>query len=87
MPKAKESMFKTQEELKDFITWAIEKRLARVRVGDVEVDISALAYIDSVPVDGSLSQSLSPSRTYDETITPEQQAKEDEELLYHSSIP
>lgn len=90
-------MFKKQEELRAFIEWAISKKVARIKVGTVEVEISPLAFVDEaafkLPTDpleellATPESHISPSRTFLETVPKEEQDKEDEELLFHSSIP
>lgn len=90
-------MFKTQEELRAFIEWAISKKVARVKVGTIEVEISALAFIDEAalklpkdPLEELLAtpeSHISPSKTFLETVPATEQDKEDEDLLFHSSIP
>jgi hypothetical protein len=76
-------MFKSQDELKAFILWAKEQKLKRIRISDVEVEISDVALIESLSVD-QISQ-VSPSTTFDETVSKEDQQKEDDELLFWST--
>lgn len=76
-------MFKTQEELKSFILWAIDQKITRVKVDKVEVEISAYAFIDKLGTSPEPSQVPEPQ--IDEAA--KEQAKEDDELQYWSSIP
>lgn len=72
-------MFKTPEDLKEFITWARSLRIKSLHVGEVRVEFSELAFVDSIEAT-ELKES---SKTLVDD-SPEQ-SKEDEELLYWST--
>lgn len=72
-------MFKSPKELKNFIIWAKNNKIKRVKVGDIEVEISDLAFIeDQLPLGSQINTPVSPSQG-------EQDEKEEQELLYWSS--
>lgn len=74
-------MFKNVEELRDFILWAKSEKLKRIKVGEVEVEIS----------DYALAEDLLPSTS--QTLSAEPQSaeelkrikKEEEDLLMWSA--
>lgn len=41
-------MFDNSEELKEFVIWAKGQRVLRLKVGEVEIEFSTLAFIDDV---------------------------------------
>lgn len=76
-------MFKTITELQAFITWAKTEKVKRIKVDNVEIEISDYAFLGDLvsshplaPLDASSSNVLR---------TPEQVAKDEEDLLFHSA--
>lgn len=74
-------MFKTTQELQDFILWCQQAKIKAVKVGDVEVQFSDLAFIDIVAAEASSAEERSTSKTMVDT-TPEEA---DEDLLFWSA--
>lgn len=66
-------MFKDVEELKNFILWAKNQKIKRLKLGDYEAEFSDLVYVEQ------LQEAQMPEQA------PGDQQKEDEELLYWSS--
>lgn len=88
-------MFKTTEDLQEFISWAKKQRIELLKVGDIEVRFSTLAFVDEatgglIPSDESASQTAkteerNTSKTLVDTL--ENVAEDDDELLMWSSRP
>lgn len=85
-------MFKTTQDLKEFILWAKDQRIEAVKVGDVEVKFSTLAFLvpDEMNLDQETAKPASTeerntSKTLVDTLT--NTDEEDEELLTWSSRP
>lgn len=76
-------MFNTVSELKEFIKWAKQEKIAKVKAGDIEFEISALGLMDEdqkTDMQSAISKALGlPS------LSPEEAMKEEEDLLFHSS--
>lgn len=51
-------MFKTSDELKDFIVWAKSERVQKLMVGEVSIEFSPLAFIGEFP---ELEEAKSPT--------------------------
>ena len=73
-------MFKTPEQLKEFILWAKEHKLKRVKVGTIEVEISDLAFIESLDALPSQIESKVGGQPGEEA-----DKKEEDDLLYWST--
>lgn len=73
-------MFENVEELKKFILWAKSEKIQSVKVGTLEVQFSALALAPELYTNTIRQTSDAPEQTLE-------QQNEDNELLYHSSIP
>lgn len=73
-------MFKTIEELKEFILWAKSEKIARIKVADVEVEMSNIALIPQAYASVLSSQT-------EKSQENQSSASEDEELLMWSSRP
>jgi hypothetical protein len=76
-------MFKDVSELKDFIEWARAQKVAKVKVADIEFEISPLGLMDEPQYNQTQSAiatalGLSPQDSA-------QAIKEEEDLLFHSS--
>ena len=77
-------MIKNINELKQFITWCKSQRVSEIKIGEVQVKISELAYLDQV-------QEADPGKPFslDDTGTladgDELSKSEEEELLYWST--
>jgi hypothetical protein len=68
-------MIKTVEELKALIIWAKSQKLSRIKIGDIEVDISAYALVEE-PISN-------PRPALD--ASPDLKPSSEEELLYWST--
>lgn len=82
-------MVKTVEELKELILWAKKERIQALKVGDIEVHMSALAFTDvpdiSAP-DSATKDLSSTTKTSDVTLDGDSLSKEEEDaILFHSS--
>jgi hypothetical protein len=77
-------MFKTTQELLDFIENAKKAHIKSFRIGDVEVQFSDIAFIDSIQQLGD-SQVAKEERSTSKTLTDTLEAEEDEELLMWSA--
>lgn len=71
-------MFKNLEEVRSLIAWAKTQKIRRLKLGELEVDISELAYVDDLTTNIPTVESIEPKSAAE-------QAKEDEKLLYWSS--
>lgn len=69
-------MFKSVKEIQDFIVWAKSEKLKIVKLGDLEVEISELNYIEEI---------AQPSTQEQREDVQSNNADEDEDLLYWSS--
>lgn len=76
-------MFKDPAELKAFILWAKEQKIQRIKVDNIEVELSTLAFIDE-PILAPLRQSIMPKS---DKLVPEKAAEptEDPDLFWSSS--
>lgn len=73
-------MFKTTEELKLFIEWAKEQKIKTLKVGDIHVDFSDLAFLPE-----TMYQDLTNGGPSTLAETEPVDSDEEEELLYHSA--
>jgi hypothetical protein len=77
-------MFDDIDQLKQFIVWAKSQKLARVKVGDIEFDVSNIGLIEASPdIEKTLEKVT--TVTTKANLSANEQEKEDEELLYWSS--
>lgn len=76
-------MFKTTSDLKEFILWCQQAKIKAVKVGDVEVQFSDLAFLDLV----AQEEPLKPREERDTSKTLVDTAPEeaDEDLLFWSA--
>lgn len=74
-------MIKSVEELKALILWAKEQKLKRLKVGDIEVEVSDISILESVQVEKLVSP---PTGSMPQQAT-QTENEEDDELLYYSS--
>lgn len=74
-------MFKTTQELKDFFLWCQQAKIKAVKVGDVEVQFSDLAFLDFVSEQPQVAEERDTSKTLVDTAAEEA----DEDLLFWSS--
>lgn len=72
-------MFKTQEELKEFLLWAKQEKVVRVKIADIEVEFSGLALIE----EANLNTATEPKSG--EELKPQETDKEDEMLYWSTS--
>jgi hypothetical protein len=73
-------MIKDLETLKEFITWAKIHKVKSVKLGDIHVEMSDLAFIESL----GLEAPSAPLKTEENQLLTEEK-KEDEDLLFFSS--
>ena len=74
-------MFTTLSELKEFVIWAKEQKLKRVRIKDIEIEISDIALVDDLMT--STSQPVNKTEPQEnDTVA---QNNEDEQLLMWST--
>lgn len=76
-------MFKTTHELQDFLLWCQQAKIKAVKIGDVEVQFSDLAFLDIVAQD----EPLKPREERDTSKILVDTAPEeaDEDLLFWSA--
>jgi hypothetical protein len=77
-------VFKTVDELKEFLVWAKAQRISEVKVGETHIVFSSLAIMDTLNSDSPASLTLAEAINAVQK-TPEQLAKEEEDLLYASA--
>ena len=76
-------MFKTVEELKEFISWARTEKVLKMRIADVEFELSAFALL---PEEQSAQKTQELAKALGlEPLSPEDQKKQEEDLLFHSA--
>jgi hypothetical protein len=74
-------VFKDVKELKSFIMWARSKKLSRIKVDNIEVEISNYAFAEDIEI--ALSK---PSQTpIKETSETKQDTEEDPDLFWSSN--
>jgi len=82
-------MFKTTQELQDFILWAKGAKVKAFKIGDTEVEFTELAFIDAIseiePEAVLKTEEKNTSKTLVDTLTEED--LNDDELLDWSSRP
>lgn len=74
-------MFKTTQDLKEFFLWCLQNGIESVKVQDVEVKFSNIAFLDKIASNSAVLEEKSTSKTLVDTLTD----AEDEELLTWSS--
>jgi hypothetical protein len=74
-------MFNTQEDLKSFIEWARTLKIKSIKVNGVEIEFSELAFVPETAFE-DLTNGGPSTLAETEPLDP----KEEEDLLYHSSI-
>lgn len=81
------SMFNSIEDLKSFLIWAKKERISAIKVQEIEVHFSTLAFVeeDASP-DAPKSPAATEERNTSQTLMDEPMSKEEEEdLLFHSA--
>jgi len=79
-------VFKTTQELKDFILWAAEAKIKAFKVGNMEVQFSDIAFIDAIQEitpDSRQNEERNTSKTITDTL--EISKEEEDDLLFWSS--
>ena len=76
-------MFKSVEELKEFIVWAKTQKIAVFKVQDVEIHVSAMAYVDDIH-GSQKSEASTQSNEITEIPEVSNEDAEDLELALHS---
>lgn len=74
-------MFKTTQDLQEFLLWCQQAKIKAVKVGDVEVQFSDLAFVDIIASEASAAEERDTSKTLVDTAPDEA----DEDLLFWSS--
>ena len=74
-------MFKTVEELKEFIEWAKTQQIQKVKLKGVEVEFSPYTFLPNIDTLPELSNGGASTLADLEPVDP----TEEEELLFHSS--
>jgi hypothetical protein len=74
-------MFKTTQELQDFLLWCQQAKIKAVKVGDMEVQFSDLAFIDVISQIAPQNEERETSKTLVDTAPDES----DEDLLFWSA--
>ena len=77
-------MFKTVEELKSFIQWAQDKQIKRVKIGDIEVEVSDIFYANKI-MNPTSSQPAEFEDSKNTNNPNELSEDEYEDLLFHSA--
>jgi hypothetical protein len=72
-------MFNNIEEVKSFIEWAKTQKIKSLKVGDVEVEISEISYVEELG-----EQTENPLQRKD-ILAASKETTEDEELLFWSA--
>lgn len=85
----KKAIIANISELKDLIIFAREQKLKKLKIGEIELEVSDLAHIEATQA-LEMGQSINPSVSASigsllEGI--DREDPEDEELLYHSARP
>lgn len=75
-------MFKNKQELQDFILWAKAQKIRRMKVGDIEVEISDYAFIEDLTTPISQVPTPSEPQSEDEIL---RLKNEEEALLLYSA--
>ena len=74
-------MFDNIEDVKKFILWAKKKKLTKIKLGNLEFEVSELDYIDDIKT----SPKLSGTNTEVLSDLEELSEEEEEKLLYYSA--
>lgn len=78
-------MFKTARELKAFITWASKNHVKRVKVGEIEVEISEIAFVPELnPPRMSKSKNTEEPPVLESAEEPQRAITEDPDLFWSS---
>ncbi len=77
-------MIKDVEDLKELLLWAKEQKILKLKVGDVEVEFSAFAFMESDPT-ARLADSTQPPALIEATAEPDIAMKDDPDL-FHSVL-
>lgn len=80
-------MFKTTQELQDFILWCRQAKIKAVKVGDMEVQFSDLAFIDAISelTEYKGEEERNTSKTLHESPDPSEIPDSEEDLLFLSA--
>lgn len=76
-------MFKDIDELKQFLLWAKKEKIAHIKLKDIEIVFTGLAFVDPVTLEPS---QVNPTAiNFEKKMQEEKIQKEEEELLNWSS--
>lgn len=78
-------MFFSIDEIKDLIIFCGKNKVKNMSVGNLSIEISDYAHLESMADKEVTTSKITNNLWVDSNL--KEQAKEDEELLYHSSIP
>lgn len=78
-------MFKDVAELQEFIIWAKAHKVKRVKMDKIEVELSDYGLIEDLVSSQPAVQANLHAAVGLTPPTPEQQQKEDDDLLFHSA--
>lgn len=76
-------MFETTQDLKEFILWCQQAKIKAVKVGDVEVQFSDLAFVDIIAADPAIK--MAEERDTSKTLVDAATDELDEDLLFWSA--
>ncbi len=75
-------MFKNPQDLQKFLAWAQEKKIKEVKIGEIHVVFSELAYIPDSPFDGVKELKDGKSTLTDDIQKEEDESGEDPDLYW-----
>jgi hypothetical protein len=78
-------MFKNPEDLLQFLLRCRNAKIKAIKVGDIEVSFSELAFVDAVVAEEIGTEQRNTSKTLVDTLPAETTASEDDELLFWST--
>lgn len=81
-------MFKSTDEIKQFILWCKEEKVQQFQIGEVAVVLSNLALVESELGTSGAGEERNSSKTYSDDAdadSAEMSKKEQDDLLFHSS--
>lgn len=76
-------MFETTQDLKEFLLWCQQARIKAIKVGDVEVQFSDLAFVDIIAAEPTVK--AAEERSTSKTLVDTEPEEVDEELLFWSA--
>jgi hypothetical protein len=80
-----DSMFGSTQELLDFIENAKKAKVKAFKIGEISVEFSDLAFLDTVEISAEMARAVDRQALDERALSEKEQLDEDEELLFHSS--